>query len=75
MDTNVTTLLREFPKVRQAALRGETVIIRSREGDFQFSLLRQAGAPLVGCLKSRIVDMDDELDRPTCDLEDWKPSL
>lgn len=33
MKTTVSTLLREFPKVRRAALSGETVIIKTREGD------------------------------------------
>jgi hypothetical protein len=75
METNVTTLLREFPKVRSAALRGETVIIRSREGDFQFSLLRDSGRLLIGCLQGQLESSEDSLDRPTSEPVDWKPSL
>jgi hypothetical protein len=75
METNVTTLLREFPKVRSAALRGETVVIRSRDGDFQFSLLRDSGRPLIGCLQGQLEASEDSLDRPTSKTDDWKPSL
>ena len=38
METTVTELLREFPRVRRAALAGETVIIKSREGNLRLSL-------------------------------------
>ena len=38
MDSTVTELLRDFPRVKRAVLAGEAVIIKSREGNFRLTL-------------------------------------
>lgn len=75
MKTNVSTLLREFPKVRRAALSGETVIIETREGDLCLSRIKSSPRQLLGCLRGQLLASDDNLDRPTSANDDWKASL
>ncbi len=53
MDTTVTTLLRDFPKVRRAAMAGKRVVIRTREGNLVLVAEKPPGKKLVGCLKGR----------------------
>lgn len=75
MRTNVSTLLREFPKVRQAAMAGEEVIIVTREGNLRLTAESRTGAPILGSLKDEITFADDDLDKPTTLESEWKPSL
>ena len=75
MEATVTELLREFPRLRRAALAGEKVIIRSREGDLQ--LTRESSKPvsLVGAMQGQLVRSADDIDRPTTKESDWAASL
>lgn len=75
MKTNVSTLLREFPKVRQAALAGEEVIISTREGDLRLTAVASTGESILGSRKERIRFADDRLDESTLPENEWKPSL
>lgn len=43
MKTNVSTLLREFPKVRRTVLAGEDVIVQTREGDLRITAKKPEG--------------------------------
>jgi hypothetical protein len=71
METNVRTFLREFPRFKARARRGETVKIKDRSGEFIFSA---SSAPrrqsLLGCLKGRIRIRGD-LTRPTSSDSEW----
>jgi hypothetical protein len=75
METSVSTLLREFPKVRRAALSGETVIIKTREGNLRLSKDESSHLPVFGCLKGQLLASDDGIDHPTSSDEDWLASL
>jgi hypothetical protein len=74
MKTNVSTLLREFPRVRRAALAGETVIVQTREGNLRITADRPEGGPLLGCLRGR-VSLRGDLTRPTSEAGEWDPKL
>jgi hypothetical protein len=75
MKTNVSTLLREFPKVRQAALAGEEVIIVTREGNLRLTAEPRSGESILGARKGLIRFSDDRLDEPTLPESEWNPSL
>ena len=75
MKTNVSTLLREFPKVRQAALAGEEVIIVTREGNLRLTAEPVSGESILGSRKGLIHFADDRLDEPTMPESEWNPSL
>ena len=75
VETTVTELLREFPRVRRAALSGETVIIKSREGNLRLSLDTPATGSLVGCMRGLLAGTDDDIDGPTSDAENWDSDL
>lgn len=75
MKTNVSTLLREFPKVRQAALAGEEVIIVTREGNLLLTAEPVSGEAILGSRKGLIHFADDRLDEPTLSESEWNPSL
>lgn len=75
METTVSTLLREFPKVRRAALSGETVIIKTREGNLRLSKDESSYRPVLGCMKGQLLGADDGIDHPTSSDEDWHASL
>jgi hypothetical protein len=75
MKTNVSTLLREFPKVRQAALAGEEVIIVTREGNLRLTAEPVSGESILGSRKGLIRFADDRLDEPTMPESEWNPSL
>ena len=75
MKTNVSTLLREFPKVRQAALAGEEVIIVTREGNLRLTAEPLSGDSILGARKGLIHFADDRLDEPTLPESEWKPGL
>jgi len=85
METNVTGLLREFPKVRRAALAGETVIVKTRDGDLRITRdeddkesslpdLSKKGAVL-GCMKGSFTYIADDIDQPTLREDEWNTSL
>lgn len=75
MKTNVSTLLREFPKVRRAALAGEPVIIETREGNLLLTAQPPSGESIIGSAKGRLHFSDDRIDEPTLPESDWKPGL
>jgi len=75
METTVTELLREFPRVRRAALSGETVIIKSREGNLRLSLDAPATGSLIGCMRGLLAGADDDIDGPTSDAGSWDSNL
>ena len=72
MQSTVTELLRDFPRVRRAVLSGEDVIIKSREGNFRLTLDTPTAASLVGCLKGLVARSDDDIDGPTSDSQSWE---
>lgn len=71
METNVSTLLREFPKVRQVALSGEPVLIHTREGDLLLSAAPPSRKKALGCFPGLIVSSDDDMDLPTTAESEW----
>jgi hypothetical protein len=75
MESTVTELLRDFPRVRRAVLAGEVVIIKSREGNFRLTLDTPATGSLVGCLKGLVSRTDDGIDHPTSDALSWESRL
>lgn len=75
MEATVTELLREFPRLRRAALAGEKVVIRSREGDLQLTRETTKPASLVGVLRGQLLSSADDIDRPTTKENDWAASL
>ena len=75
MKTNVSTLLREFPKVRRAALSGEDVIIVTREGNLRLTTDKPEGGSILGCMKGQVLYSDDKLDEPTTTDDEWNASL
>jgi hypothetical protein len=72
MQSTVTELLRDFPRVRRAVLSGEDVIIKSREGNFRLTLDTPTAESLVGCLKGLVARSDDDIDVPTSDTQSWE---
>lgn len=75
METNVSTLLREFPKVRRAALAGERVVVHTREGDLWITAAPSEAKPILGALKGMVAWTADDLEQSTTKAEDWSPSL
>lgn len=75
MKTNVSTLLREFPKVRRAALAGEEVIIVTREGNLLLTAQPPGGESILGSARGRIHFADDRIDQPTLPESEWNPGL
>jgi hypothetical protein len=75
MIANVSTLLREFPKIRRAALAGETVIIRTREGDLEITARQEEPKPLLGALQGMLRFSADDLDRPSVEPDEWDVRL
>ena len=72
MQTNVSTLLREFPKVRQAAMRGERVVIKTREGNLILSAEEPRRNGLLGKWKGCVrVAPGVDLTRPTTSDSEW----
>jgi len=75
MQTNVSTLLREFPKVKHAALRGERVVIKTREGNLVLSAESPPERNFLGSMKGTFSATDADLSAPTLSDTAWKPSL
>jgi hypothetical protein len=75
MNTNVSTLLREFPKVCQAALAGEEALISTREGDLHLTSVTCSGESIIGSHKDRIRFVDGWIDEPTLPENEQNPIL
>jgi len=75
MQTNVSGLLREFPKYRQAAMAGHKVLIKTREGDLTLSAHKKSDSALLGCLKGVFQATAHDLTRPTLPEKNWKFGL
>jgi len=75
MKTNVSTLLREFPRIRQAAMAGEEVIVVTREGNLRITAEPPSGETILGSAKGGIRFLDDMLDEPTLPESQWKSGL
>ena len=75
MQTNVSTLLREFPKVKRAALRGERVVIKTREGNLVLAAESPPERHLLGSMRGTFSETGGDLSTPTLPETDWKPSL
>jgi len=75
MESTVTELLREFPRVKRAVLSGETVIIKTRDGNFRLTLDSPATGGLLGCMKGLAIRSDNNIDRPTTEPSAWDPKL
>jgi hypothetical protein len=74
MQTTVTTLLREFPKLRRAAMAGARVVIKTRQGNLVLTAEKAAASPLIGCMKGRGSDHGLAPRSPTFGPE-WVPTL
>ena len=75
MKTTVTTLLRDFPKVRRAALRGEQVLISSREGDLLLTAAPKPKGSVLGSMSNWSAEFMEDPAVPTLPSGDWDPSL
>jgi hypothetical protein len=75
MQTNVSTLLREFPRVKRAALRGERVVIKTREGNLVLSAESPPDRNLLGSMKGTFDETAADLTAPTLAESAWNPSL
>ncbi len=75
MQTNVSELLRNFPKIRRAALAGETVLIRTREGNLVLTAEKPAGQSLFGSLGATVDSKSMTEADSGADEADWTASL
>jgi hypothetical protein len=75
MQTNVSELLRNFPKIRRAALGGERIVIRTREGNLVLTAERPSGGELFGCLAGQIDSTGLTESDSGAPAESWEPSL
>ena len=71
MRVNVSGLLRDFARVRKAALSGERVVVTTREGNLVLTAETSAASELFGALSNIILSSDDDIDRPTLPNEHW----
>ncbi len=62
MHINVSGLLRNFARVRRAALAGETVVIATRDGNLVLAAQSRVGGPLRGAALHGAVRSDADLD-------------
>jgi hypothetical protein len=74
MKTNVSTLLREFPKVRRTVLAGEDVIVQTREGDLRITAEKPEGKSVLGCMKG-MFEVTGDIVSPTTTEDEWNASL
>jgi hypothetical protein len=75
MDINVSNLLREFPKVRRAALSGERVTVHTREGDLWITAAQQESVSSFGGMKGAMLQTVDDLERSVTQTEEWESGL
>lgn len=74
MQLNVSTLLREFPKARQAAMRGERVQIKCREGNLILMAENPPSGQILGRMKGRLQEAPgSDLTAPTAPDREWNP--
>ena len=74
MQTTVTTLLREFPKIRRAAMRGERIVIKTRQGNLVLTAEKAKGDKVMGSMKGRrMVDHGIDPSAHTIPLSEWFP--
>lgn len=67
--------MREFPRVRRAALSGEEVIIETREGNLVLRAEVAEAAPAYGSMAESVVKSDDSIDQPTLADGEWTAEL
>jgi hypothetical protein len=76
METTVRQLLRDFPAARKAALRGETVRIKTREGNLVLTAEKPEKKSILGWGVGLVEEVPGvDLTQPTLPDEFWKPSL
>lgn len=75
MQINVSGLLREFPKAKRAALAGECVRIKTREGNLILMAEKPAGESLFGTLAGNIQTADLRPETSGTDESDWETVL
>lgn len=75
MHTNVSELLRNFPKIRRAALAGQRVVIETREGNLVLTAEKPNGNTLFGVLAGTIRSQGLEPTDSGADTSDWAASL
>ncbi len=75
MQTNVSSLLREFPRIKRAALAGDRVIIRTREGNLVLTAQKPAGDSLFGALRENIRSKDLKPEDSGASPSDWTAEL
>lgn len=75
MQTNVSELLRNFPKIRRAALAGERVVIHTREGNLVLMAEECAGRSLFGSLASNVDSGEMTEADSGAGAADWNASL
>ncbi|MDQ5978422.1 MAG: hypothetical protein QG602_1396 [Verrucomicrobiota bacterium] len=73
MTINVRTFLRDFSTFKVQAVKGGTVRIRDKDGEFIFTAVGQRHT-LLGAARGKITFHAD-LTKPTLADENWKPSL
>ncbi len=75
MKTNVSGLLRDFARVRRAALAGEQIVVETREGNLLIVAETPPSDQLYGCMREEIVTSDDSIDEPTMPTTEWESQL
>jgi hypothetical protein len=75
MKTNVSGLLRDFPRIRRAALAGEEVVVQTREGNLLIVAEQPPTRALFGCMKNEIAESADTIDEPTLPATEWNAAL
>jgi hypothetical protein len=75
MQTNVSELLRNFPKIRRAALAGERVVIHTRDGNLVLTAEKPAAEALFGSLAAIVDSGALTAEQSGADESDWEPSL
>lgn len=75
MEINVSDLLRNFPKVRRAALAGQRVVIRTRDGDLVLMADKPPTKGLFGALASAVQSDALSPEDSGIDASDWSPGL
>jgi hypothetical protein len=71
MRTTVTQLLREFSKVRRAAMRGDRVIISTRQGNLVLTKETSSTAGLMGSLRHLATDVGVDVYEHLFSAREW----
>jgi len=75
MRANVSELLRNFPRIRRAALSGERVVIQTREGNLVITAERSEHKSLFGALAKSTSSKALRAKDSGADESDWNSSL